>query len=74
MIEPLPCPFCGSTTIHVKDGSTFRWIVAYCCECDAQCGETRASLGHEAAFGEWNTRTNSYIVGDQKKEAPKNRG
>jgi Lar family restriction alleviation protein len=39
--ELLPCPFCGSTDIVVREGSTFRWRIAICNECDATCGEIR---------------------------------
>jgi Lar family restriction alleviation protein len=68
MTEPLPCPFCGGPSVSVSDGSTFRWRVAACNTCGAQCGEIRAqTLGEgtpqeweaearEEAIAEWNTR------------------
>lgn len=67
-IQALPCPFCGSTSIDVMNGSTFRWRFAYCMACGAQAGEVRAqTLGEgtpEAweiaakirAIEEWNVR------------------
>jgi Lar family restriction alleviation protein len=39
--EFLPCPFCGSTSIHVVEGSTFKWRVAECAECGARGSEER---------------------------------
>lgn len=52
-IAPLPCPFCGSTSVSVKEGSTFRWRIAYCNECDAQAGEIRAQTSGEGHPNDW---------------------
>lgn len=52
-IAPLPCPFCGSTSVSVKEGSTFRWRIAYCNECDAQAGEVRAQTSGDGRPNEW---------------------
>lgn len=66
--EPLPCPFCGSTNFDVRDGSTFRWRVPYCVDCEATASEVRIQTSGEgtkeeweaqargAAIEEWNTR------------------
>ena len=65
-IEPLPCPFCGSTNVSVQEGSTFRWVFAVCVECDARAGEVRRNThvppteswpaAEKAAIAEWNRR------------------
>lgn len=48
MTKPLPCPFCGSDRVSVREGSTFRWRIAGCDDCGAQAGEVRArTLGPE---------------------------
>ena len=44
LVKPLPCPFCGADDIRFREGSTFRWIVAYCISCDAQAGEVRRNM------------------------------
>lgn len=69
VVRPLPCPFCGSETIEIVEGTTYRWATAQCQDCGAQCGEIRrreplqptadARAKDEAeAIGEWNTRSN----------------
>lgn len=66
--DTLPCPFCGTSGVTVREGSTFRWRIATCNECGAQCGEVRCqTLGQgtkeqweaeatRAAIAEWNSR------------------
>ena len=63
--EPLPCPFCGETSVTVHEASTFRWVVAECDHCGAQGPEARRDTTkawpNEAedtpkAIAEWNTR------------------
>lgn len=67
MSKPLPCPFCGGTNIQTAEGSTFRWVYAYCAECGAQSCEVRKatltedqaaaqSAAEARALEEWNTR------------------
>jgi Lar family restriction alleviation protein len=58
IIDVLPCPFCGSKTITIRDGSNFKWIVAECDDCGASCGEVRKLVGMETklAIEEWNKR------------------
>jgi hypothetical protein len=70
-VTPLPCPFCGYGDIAVCEGSTFRWLVAYCDECGACAGEVRKQTtppgtpeqwlaeGTRRAIDEWNKRVNS---------------
>ena len=61
-----PCPFCGYVGINVHEASTFRWVVAECNYCGAQCGEVRRDTikpstkeeGEALALTEWNTRNN----------------
>lgn len=63
-MNPLPCPFCGKTGVNVHEASTFRWVVAECNNCGAQCGEVRRDTmkpstpeeDEAAAIAEWNTR------------------
>ena len=51
--EPLPCPFCGHTGVNVHETSTFRWRVAECNNCGAQCGEVRVQTTGEGTQEEW---------------------
>ena len=55
VLGALPCPFCGAVGISIKEGSTFRWEVAECDNCGAQCGEVRK--GWHDALTEWNMRS-----------------
>jgi Lar family restriction alleviation protein len=50
----LPCPFCGSTEIHLT--RTLNDMVAYCNTCGAH-GELAETLGR--AWEKWNTRAPS---------------
>jgi Lar family restriction alleviation protein len=66
MTEPLPCPFCGHVGVNVHEASTFRWIVAECDNCGAQCGEVRRNTmgplteeDEALAIAEWNARKES---------------
>lgn len=64
-ILPIPCPFCGCTTITISEGYTPRWAVAECDNCGATIGEVRIntmkSLSEDenraAVINEWNRRT-----------------
>lgn len=65
----LPCPFCGHVGLDFEEGTTFRWILANCSNCGANCGETRVQTMGEGdkalwwekakvnAIKEWNTRS-----------------
>ena len=67
LLNPLPCPFCGHVGVHVHEASTFRWVVAECDYCGAQCGEARRNTmkpqtdaeDEALAIAEWNTRFNA---------------
>lgn len=60
--EVRPCPFCGCGKVFVEEGSTYRWVLLTCADCDASCGEVRHVLGTPFAetaaslLKEWNTR------------------
>lgn len=70
-----PCPFCGEIGVTVREGSTFRWLVAECDNCGARCGEVRKQTlgegtpddwnkaGETAAIIEWNSRVESKARG-----------
>lgn len=53
MTEILPCPFCGGVNVSVRDGSTFRWMLAECNECGATAGESRVRTLGEGTTDEW---------------------
>lgn len=60
-VHPKPCPFCGSTQIETREGSTFRWRLAYCVDCEATAGEVRVNKqdswqAANDAVKEWNRR------------------
>jgi Lar family restriction alleviation protein len=72
MSELKPCPFCGGTNIETEQGSTFRWEVAYCIDCDAHAGEVRKDTLNDDvdvaeqqaaldAVAEWNRRSSPWI-------------
>ena len=48
-----PCPFCGDLDVCVKPGSTFRWRIAQCEQCGAQCGEVRVQTRGDGTPAEW---------------------
>jgi Lar family restriction alleviation protein len=69
VVRPLPCPFCGSESIAVVEGTSYRWVTAQCSDCGAQCGEIRRRNGYQPtaetkaqddaeAIAEWNIRSN----------------
>ena len=69
VVRPLPCPFCGSENIVVVEGTNYRWSVAQCQDCGAQCGEIRRrepqwptdekkAADEAEAIREWNIRSN----------------
>ena len=60
-MELRECPFCGGTDVSVAEGSTFRWVVAICNNCDASAPESRVipndeEKTRELALVEWNRR------------------
>jgi len=52
-MEAKPCPFCGHVGVSVIEASTFRWRVAQCNGCGAQCGEVRVQTMGEGNREEW---------------------
>ena len=74
---PAPCPFCGETGVTVKEGSTFRWLVAECDNCGARCTQVRKQTlgegtpadwqkaGEAAAIIEWNSRVGGKHIEQQ---------
>jgi len=48
-----PCPFCGSNSVSLEQGSTFRWRRIECPDCYAIGPEARTDA---QALEEWNTR------------------
>lgn len=65
--ELKPCPFCGSKSVDIREGSTFRWRIVVCTGCEATCGEIRHDTmaddqvkaeveTHARAIAEWNAR------------------
>jgi hypothetical protein len=68
-----PCPFCGGRQVDAQEGSSFRWMVAFCCNCGATCGEVRVqtlgegtreqwiSAARIRAIEEWNTRESDLL-------------
>lgn len=48
-----PCPFCGEENITIREGSTFRWVVAECNNCGARCEEVRMHASGEGTSAEW---------------------
>ena len=77
---PAPCPFCGEASVTVREGSTFRWLVAECNNCGAQCGEVRKQTlgdgtpdewqkaGEAAAIIAWNSRADAKHIEQQRDE------
>lgn len=53
MINPKPCPFCGSVAVAIVDGSTFRWRAAMCSECEARGPEVRIQTAGEGGNEAW---------------------
>ena len=78
VVMPLPCPFCGKKSITIREGSTFRWMLAECLACGATCGEVRVQTcgegipadwrkhGEAAVIEEWNTRHNAKVSEGEK--------
>lgn len=68
-MTPLPCPFCGGTSVRTMDGSTFRWRVAYCCNCGAQAGEVRIQTLGNGTKAQWNERAEADAIEEWNKRA-----
>lgn len=48
-----PCPFCGHVGLDFAEGSTFRWMLAVCDGCGANCGEERVQTSGDGSREEW---------------------
>ena len=65
---PKPCPFCGSTAIHVSEDDTghARWVFCEDCECDGPCIDHRRKHSREEAMefvvNAWNRRAADTVV------------
>jgi hypothetical protein len=70
MMTTLPCPFCGSTSIDVMNGSTFRWRFACCMDCGAQAGEVRAQTLGEGTPAEWEIAAKARAIEEWNVRAP----
>ena len=59
-----PCPFCGAESVVVVEGSTSRWAITECVECEAKGPPTRkehiacpiSNLDKQEALDAWNER------------------
>ena len=62
-----PCPFCGEEDITVREGSTFRWVVAECNACGAMCGEVRMQTSGAGTRAEWLAASEEFAVAEWNK-------
>jgi hypothetical protein len=67
MVEPLPCPFCGEKSITIREGSTFRWMLAECLACGATCGEVRVQTCGNGAPADWRKRGEGAVIAEWNK-------
>lgn len=68
--EVKPCPFCGRIGVTVREGSTFRWRVAECNYCGAQCGEIRAQTAGKGAREDWEKTAQTEAIKEWNRRAP----
>jgi hypothetical protein len=61
-ILALPCPFCGSNRVKIIEGSSFRWRVAQCDECGAQCGEVRIQTLGSGTKEQWEEEARGVVI------------
>ena len=81
-VTVMPCPFCGSHDVAVKEGETYRWRLVVCNCCGAagpdvriqtagsgtnEEWERRAAVG---AVAEWNKRHNAELRGRPLADGP----
>jgi len=74
-VTVMPCPFCGSHDVAVKEGETYRWRLMVCNCCGAAGPDVRIQTAgsgtHEewerraavGAVAEWNKRHNAALPG-----------
>jgi Lar family restriction alleviation protein len=70
MTDLLPCPFCGATSVSVREGSTFRWRYASCDECGAQAGEVRRQTLGEGTKEEWEAEATRSALAEWNRRKP----
>jgi hypothetical protein len=61
-ILALPCPFCGGSRVSVVEGGSFRWRVAQCDECGAQCGEVRIQTLGSGTKEQWEEEARGVVI------------
>lgn len=68
-LEAKPCPFCGEKSITIREGSTFRWMLAECLECGATCGEVRVQTMGPGLPADWKAKAEQDVVAEWNKRA-----
>lgn len=61
-MSPKSCPFCGEKSITIREGSTFRWLLAECLGCGATCGEVRIQNMGEGLPSDWREKAEQAVV------------
>lgn len=51
--ELAPCPFCGSQSVRVVMGESFRWRVAVCDCCNARGPDVRVQTAGKGTQEDW---------------------
>lgn len=69
MLEAKPCPFCGEKDIRIKEGSTFRWMLAECSSCGATCGEVRVQTMGAGRPEDWKAKAEQDVIAEWNKRA-----
>ena len=67
MSDIKPCPFCGHVGVTIEVGSTFRWRVAECKNCQARCGEVHLQFSRDGTPREWELKTVNDVVNEWNK-------
>lgn len=57
-----PCPWCGGVGVDVVETSTFRWRVAQCKHCGAQCSEIRVQTMGDGTREEWEAKAHADAI------------
>ena len=69
LLEAKPCPFCGEKSITIREGSTFRWMLAECLGCGATCGEVRIQTMGPGLPADWKAKAEQDVVAAWNKRA-----
>lgn len=67
--DVMPCPFCGETSILIREGSTFRWMIAECLGCGATCGEVRVQTMGPGLPADWKAKAEQDVVAEWNRRA-----